>query len=209
MKNLLLAITFLLLTINSYGQKKNAKLKKSVENEWNQKLQEKNGFQDLILGSDISNYSGFIPMGPSNHKNVMDCYDYDLVYQGDKYQFIGETRINCVHIKLYKNKIQEVMICCKYDDILLGAIESMYGKIYPAYYNMNNDKARAGGFRWESKDVRLRLFSFKWYNDYDETFYNIPNKNEITFTSKIIENQREKAMKDKIEHKYEKAKKDF
>ncbi|MEI6880205.1 MAG: hypothetical protein WCK82_02520 [Bacteroidota bacterium] len=209
MKNILFISAALLLSINLFGQKKNAKTNNSVSNELNHKLQEKNGFQDLKLGRDISNYLGFIPKDQIEYQDWQYYQGYDLVYQGDKYQNIGDTKIKYVHIKLNGNLIEEIMITCKYDDLLLGAIESMYGKIgYIPFIDTNNGRSGMNHFWWESKDVELEFMRFKWYNAYDE-LPGIPSSNRITFRSKKIQKQREKIMKNKIEIKNKKAQKDF
>ena len=68
------------------------------------KLKEKNGFQDIKLGSDIYMYDGFTKSFYNPNEREM-FYKYD----GSKYNKIGETIVKSVWVKTFDNKIMRIV----------------------------------------------------------------------------------------------------
>ncbi|PDS23488.1 hypothetical protein [Flavobacterium branchiophilum] len=183
-----------------------------------QALQDKNGFQDLKIGGEIPNFSDFMV--------VDDCKDemtrwfgltYTLVYKGDKYKSIGDTKIKYVFLKIHqmgqdKFVIQEICIRCEYNPLLFATTESLFGKANGwtrEDKNFEDGKSISGFMTWLSKDVRLVL-GYKKYKDYANSLSSkIPDFITLTYSSLKIEKAKAESRKAYEKDQINKTKKDY
>lgn len=181
MKKLTFIITILILIIvKAYPQSVDA-------------LQEKNGFQDLRLGDNISKYENFkqIVVYGNENENIWGI-GYDLMYVGPKYKNIGEVKILNVFVKLYENRIAEIGIRCEYNPILLISTKVNFGEPNGWINNNNefeNGKATFGFLTWKSKDVRLNFYYKRYYNKLDSKSSLVPDFMSLNYHSRIIERE--------------------
>lgn len=157
------------------------------------KLQDKNGFQDLKLGENISKYVDFKPIAECGIENEKTWGGrYDLMYVGSKYKNIGELKILNVFINLYENRIREIDIRCEYNSILIHSTIANFGEPNGWIYNddkFESGKAMYGFMTWESKDVKLILYYKNYYNKYDSKSSTIPDFMSLVYNSKLIEKE--------------------
>lgn len=151
----------------------------------NIQLEKKNGFQNLKLGSDIRNYSGFmsiedfmktsyyseylkIPSSDLNNLPSFPISEYDFIYGGDEYRSIGNARIKWIFIKTLNNKISSIEITAEYDISIMETLESLYGNSCDFLtgecnkkYFTGERKTPSGGFvscgRWLGKNIDLSV----------------------------------------------------
>ena len=124
-------------------------------NAQNDKLQQKGGFQDLKLEQEL-NHDDFIRARDDliiNGKSlIVPSFKYDFMYEGNKYQNIGDVKIYKIFIKLHHNKISEIRVVCEYNSLLLETTRFMFSKPQSCYSDPN-------WCFWESKDIRLEVKS--------------------------------------------------
>ena len=116
-----------------------------------EQLDAKNGFQDLVLMSDVKKYQQL-----SFKRNIPD-EKYKLesadLYNGVKSHFtdIGGIKIQKVEVKAYQDLIYEIVVVADKDPKLYKGLSSRYGK---GVYSIKNN-----GYNWSGEKVRLEFAS--------------------------------------------------
>ena len=114
-------------------------------------LDEKYGFQDIILMTDVSNNKKLEYDKESDHSKAGKVDLYKPV-KGE-YETIGDIKIKELVVKAYKNKIFEIMVLTEQDPNLYRGLQKLFGK--PAY------SIRENHYTWGGEKVSL---SFRAYN---------------------------------------------
>lgn len=116
----------------------------SVEN-----LDKKNGFQDILLMSDVKSYKHLIFDENIAHEKVIEAQRY-LPEKG-YYENIGTVKIKSLEVVAYKDNIFEIHILTEQDPDLYKGLKKVFGK--PEY------SVREDLYYWSGKNVRLTFTS--------------------------------------------------
>lgn len=133
-------LIFMLFTIQLFSQadKPNSEL-----------LEEKKGFRNIRLGSNIKNYSNFIKIDSSNAVGSDIFFDYKYNFNQGESLKIGRAEILSIKLSVFQEKIYEISIMLekkpysKTIDLLWKA----YGK--PYYDNLNADILKWKVYNWD------------------------------------------------------------
>ena len=135
-KNILLTAFFaILLTLPSYAQSQNA-------------LEEKHGFQDIILDSEVTDNKNFVFKKSIRNKKTEQPI---LLYERIKgtYQRIGDVPVKTLEVKTFLGKIIEIRIIADKDEDIMRALKKLYGEPYFS--------VRSNAWEWRSEGVLLAL----------------------------------------------------
>lgn len=113
-------------------------------------LEEKHGFQDIILDTNISKYPQLV------YKKEIDLKksEYPIhLYVRNKgsYPNIGEVPIKDMEVKVYLQKIIEIKILTPKETDIMKALKKLYGE--PSF------SVRSNAWEWQSEGVLLSLTS--------------------------------------------------
>jgi len=128
-------------------------------------LDDKNGFQDLVLMSDVKRYKTL-----SFKKNIKDdlhkLEEADL-YNGQKNHFadIGGIRIQKLEVRAYQDLIYEIKVIADKDPMLYKGLSKKYGK---GQYSMQNN-----AYKWSGEKVSLEFVS-SGKNEVQLTYFSKP-----------------------------------
>jgi hypothetical protein len=113
-------------------------------------LEEKHGFQDIILDSEISDYSSLIfKKSLKNKKSDQPTLVYERIK--GSYQKIGEVMIKSLEVKAFLGKIIEIRIITEKNTDIMKALKKLYGEPYFS--------VRSNAWEWQSNGVLLSLSS--------------------------------------------------
>ena len=116
-----------------------------------EKLDEKNGFQDIILMSDVTSNKKLEYDKDVNHPKAGKVALYTPV-KGE-YKTIGDIKIKDLEVKAYKNRIFEIRVLTEQDPNLYRGLQKLFGK--PVYSIRDNH------YTWGGESVSL---SYRAYN---------------------------------------------
>lgn len=114
----------------------------------NQALEEKHGFQDILLDDQISSYPG---LGYKKDIRIKKSEKPVKLYIREKgyYDRIGDVRIKKLEVKTFLGIIIEISIITEKNPDIMKALKSLYGE--PNY------SVRANFWEWQSEGVILGL----------------------------------------------------
>jgi len=103
-----------------------------------QKLEENNGFRDIKLGSEITNYTDAIYITDQNIE-LSELYKktgYDLKYRNHyyisskntKYNYLGNAKISAILLKVFEGKIFEITVVTEYSQDTFDLMKLAYGE---------------------------------------------------------------------------------
>lgn len=144
-----------------------------------QDLELKHGFQDILLDSDISNYSKLVFKKSINSKKSEQPI---LIYERDKeaYLKIGDVPIKDLEVRTFLGKIIEIKISTPKDTDIMKALKSLYGEPYFS--------VRSNAWEWKSESVLLSLSSVG------------KNKLEIIYASRKLNQYIQKEKEEGVEN---------
>jgi hypothetical protein len=178
-------LLFIVISLNSFSQNIT-------------KLEENNGFRDIKLGSEISNYPFAIKAERGSELfefyvnnsyynfNWGKEYNYVVDRSNKNYERLDNEKILGVYLSVFRGKIREIMVVCEYRPSTLALLKTVYGE--------------PNGFwdQWSGKNIYCH------YNTpYSED--KKPNFSWIRFTDKLLENEfdEENSIKEKAEKEKE------
>ncbi len=134
---LLLSCIFILFGVSSSnGQEANA-------------LDEKNGFQDIQLTSEVSQYDGLTFKKKLSDKAFPDAQLFTA--KAGHYQEVGGIRIQKLEVKVYTGLIYEIVVIADKDPNFYNGLERKYGK---GKYSVKNNS-----YNWSGKNISLTFKS--------------------------------------------------
>ena len=128
-------------------------------------LDNKNGFQDLVLMSDVKQYETL------SFKKIIkdDLHKLDEagLYNGAKTHFadIGGIKIQKLEVKAYQDLIYEIKVIADKDPMLYKGLSKKYGK---GQYSVHNN-----AYNWSGKKVSLEFVS-SGKNEVQLTYFSKP-----------------------------------
>ena len=138
-----------------------------IEEDPIKRLDEKNGFQGIVLGSGVNEYQDFVLLKSCSDLRAKELgKGFDYVFLGDAHDSIVGVKINYVFLRTNDdNEIAEIGVHCDYNFDLTQATKKVFGD--PTYkmgekWDYEEGKAIYGVFIWESDNVRLH-YSYKRY----------------------------------------------
>ncbi len=159
------------------------------------KLEENNGFREIKLGSEISNYPFAIK--PDKGSNLFNVYvyrdhynfEYDYNYVIDRsnknYEKLDNEKILGVYLSVFRGKIREICVVSEYSPSTFVTLKRVFGE--PTSF----------GFQWSGKNIYCHYLEPSY-------LYGKPVITTIKFTDKLLDIQfdeenyiREKAEKEK------------
>jgi len=142
-------------------------------------LEQKHGFQDIILDSDISDNSNLVFKKTINLKKSEDPL-YVYTREKGSYVNIGEVQIKDLEVKVFLSKIIEIKIITPKETDIMKALKKLYGE--PSF------SIRANAWEWQSESVLLSVTSIN------------KNKLEIKYASlklnQYIKDKKEEGIQD-------------
>jgi hypothetical protein len=149
-----------------------------------EELEEKHGFQDIILDSKVSDNANLVFKKSIKNKKSEEPL---LLYERMKgtYQKIGDVSIKTLEVKAFLGKIIEIRIIAVKDEDIMRALKKLYGEPYFS--------VRSNAWEWQSEGVLLSLSSIS------------KNKLEIIYASRKLN----KYIKDHKEEGIEEISTDF
>lgn len=108
-------------------------------------LEEKKGFQDIKLGSDITKYEGLQYKKDLKDKEIPESKLY--VAKGGFYKNVGDIRIYKLEVKSFQDTIFEINILAEKNPDFYRALEKNFGK--------GNYSIKTNAYEWNSKSVKL------------------------------------------------------
>ncbi len=114
-----------------------------------QELERRKGFKDIKLESNVNEVQGAEFKKDIREKKEFPVKLYSLVNKD--YERIGEIRIKSIELKVYKDKIYEIIVVTDKDPRLMKSLEEAFG---PPAYN-----ARSDAYSWLAETVSLAFSS--------------------------------------------------
>lgn len=129
-------VTFLILIVFSHGILAQDKI---------HPLDEKGGFQDIMLDSLISQYPGL----KEKKKIDEELFPETILYVNNKgvYETIGRVKVYSVEVKTYKDRIYEIIVTTEYDPAIYQGLTRNFGE---GQYSL-----RKKAYQWSSHNVAL------------------------------------------------------
>ncbi len=129
------------------------------QQENSEELEKRNGFKSIRLAESIDSVSGTSFKKEFKEKDEFPAKLYTV--KDDRYNMIGEVKVNNLELKTYKGLVYEIVVTTEKDQRLMKGMELALGK---ATYNV-----RTRAYHWRANSLSL-------------TF--IGNKNSITLIYK-------------------------
>jgi hypothetical protein len=164
-----------------------------------QKLEENNGFRDIKLGSEITNYTDAIYITDQNIE-LSELYKetgFDLKYRNHyyisskntKYNYLGNAKILAILLKVFKGKIFGIEVVTEYSQDTFDLMKLAYGE---PLMGKTSDSPFSS---WEVKNI----YCFFYRNHINSTLQK--RISIIKYTDMIIEEQYELVEKEKEKEK--------
>ena len=112
-------------------------------------LEKRNGFKDIKLGMVVDSLKGIKLKKEFKERDEFPAKLYSV--EGEAYASIGETKVNKIDVKAYKDLIYEINVITNKDPRLMKALESIYGK---ADYDLKRET-----YFWKSEKLVLKFRS--------------------------------------------------
>ena len=116
----------------------------------NRLLDEKNGFQDIKLNSDVSLYAG---LGLKKKITIKDVPDTELFMpKSGFYKDVGGIKIHKLEVIAYRGIVYEITITAEKEPKFYKGLEKSYGK---GSYSMRDNK-----YHWKGSKLNMEYHSF-------------------------------------------------
>ncbi len=110
-----------------------------VSSQSSQKLEEKNGFREIKLGNNITDYPNFIKKNSENDQYFGPWIDFEYILdlKSTRYDKIGNATIHRIFAKTHENKIYAIKIILEKNYEVIELLKSLYGE--PTWDNLQAD----------------------------------------------------------------------
>jgi hypothetical protein len=162
-----------------------------------QKLDEKNGFRDIKLGSEISSYPYVIKAENVNGAHSLYvkntpfgfCCEYNYVVNPSENNYVrlDNEKILSIYLSVFRGKIRKILVVCEYRPTTLTLLKTVFGE------------PNGFGMQWSGENV------YCYYHSVEDSFFKKPAISMITFIDKKLDilYEEEKYIKAKSDKKQE------